>query len=276
MTPIVKYNYQMKEEKLFSAVFLGNYTYVFMQRLFYRFDCGMDKAKWERLKDLDGCHGSSPSVVAASGYIYAVGSRLEKSKRTSVSKYDPSLNRWEELKNKTLVTKDSAVVASGGYIYSIGGYIEEINKNTKRARDVETNRVERMDLASEAWHEVAPTNKKRSSAAAVAYKESIVVAGSESYSNSKSVEQYDPVREKWTTIGSLTEGRSSLRLHFIEENIFAVGGDYRKRTAEKYNNLNDLWEGIDLESVGKLFKRSHSEIQIVESVAITPYTLGDN
>ena len=118
MTQIHEFNEEMKN-KFFTSVSIGNHIYVLMSSSLYRLKYGDVTATWETMNGLDDRHGWSPPAVVHSGKIYVVGGLLLSK---SVSKYDPSLNRWEVLNDKELKTRGSAIVASKGFIYSIGGH----------------------------------------------------------------------------------------------------------------------------------------------------------
>ena len=251
MTRIHEFNEEMKKRVFFTSVSIGNNVYVLLWSSLYRLKYSDDTATWETMNGLDGRHGPSPPAVVHSEKIYVVGTeggRWLLSK--SVSKYDPSLNRWEILKDKTLDTKDSAVVASKGFIYNIGGIVDGF---------VVTDRVERLNVASQTWDEVAPMNEKRHYASAVECNEKIIVAGGRNdVGRLNSVEKYDPDVNQWTIMKPMMKRRCVFGLHSIEGKLFAVGGDYESRTIEKYGSSKGRWEIIDL----------GLEIKFLESVSV--------
>ena len=218
----------------------------------YRHKYGDITATWERMSDLDARHGWMPPAVAFLGSIYVVGSgggRGWISK--AVSRYDPSLKQWKELKDKKIATNGSAIVTSNGFLYCIGGYNGEAIDGT--------DRVERLEVASQTWDEVAPMIEMRHRSSAVECNGEIIVAGGW-YRGKRvdSVEKYDPGVNQWTSMKPMTEGRSSFRLHLIQGSIFAIGGDIEHKTIERYDFSKDRWENI----------RVGSEMRIQESVLV--------
>ena len=248
MTRIHEFNEEMKKTTNFTSVSIGNHVYVLMRSSLYRLKYGDVTATWETMNGLDGRHGLVPPAVVHSGKIYVVGAG-GGSWSKSVSKYDPSLNRWEILKDKKLLTSDSAIVASKGFIYCIGGDVGVLGA---------IDRVERLNVVSQTWDEVAPMNEMRYNASAVECNEKIIVAGGwDGYVDLNSVEKYDPDVNQWTIMKPMMRERLLFRLHSIEENLIAVGGEYHG-TIEKYDSSNDRWEIIDL----------GSEMRIRESVSV--------
>ena len=72
-------------------------------------------------------------------------------------------------------------------------------------------------------------------------------------------EKYNFDADQCTIMKPMIKRRSEFRLHSIEEDLFAVGGDGREqRTIEKYDSANNPWEIIDLAS----------KIKIRESVTV--------
>jgi hypothetical protein len=65
------------------------------------------------------------AVVAAGGYIYALGGYKEFEFTSSVERAaiqpDGSLGPWEVISNMTIARKSHAAVAAEGYLYAIGG-----------------------------------------------------------------------------------------------------------------------------------------------------------
>ena len=248
----------MKALSSFSSVSLGNHLYVLAEQSLYRIKYDDITSKWEKLDDLDNAHGPAPTIVSNSGMLYIVGGGWELGVgmlSKTVSKYDTSLNRWERLKDKSLATDYSAIVASKGNIYCIGGF-DDVDGLGASAQ------VERLNVVLEIWEGVSPMNETRWGASAVECNEMIVVAGGWSRSDQllKSVEIFDPFSNQWTFIKPMTKGRyRRLRLHTIEDNLYAVGGDQENRTIEKYDSLKDRWNIVHV---------FEPEIWICESVTV--------
>ena len=220
----------------FSAVAHGTYLYVLHDRSMYRLQYRDVTATWEKMPDLIDDHGSfPPAVIVAGAIIIAGGSYVAFAFTKSTTKYDISLNRWEKLKDKQLATIDSANVASQGYVFCLGGLIGGI---------VPTDKVERLNLESQIWDEVASMQDVRHDASAVDCGRKIIVAGGKNsdFRSVDTVESYDPDLNQWTIITPMKIKRAPYyRCHVIGATIYAVG-PYDDRGIECYDLEKDEWE----------------------------------
>lgn len=251
MTQMQEFNDEMKHSG-FTTVSIGDYIYVLMKSKMYRLKYRDPKATWERMADLIGGHGDVPPAVAASGAIIVAGGGSNVKHTKLVTKYDPSQNRWQKLKDQRLSTNYSRCVASKGYVYCLGGIID----NT-----AVTDRVDRLNIDSQTWDDVAPMREARYWASAVAFDGKLLVAGGWTRHNRQltspeklltSVEKYEPDVNQWTIMKPMNVERffNAFRLHLIEAKIYAVGQS--DRGIERYDFMKDEWEVVQVPELRKL------------------------
>jgi len=95
---------------------------------------------------------TSHAVAAFDGKLYAVGGyNGDGGRRSSVERYDPVTNAWEEVAPMGTARAAHAMAVLNGKLYAVGG-----DEADEEAEGVISNTVERYDLATNAWEEVAP------------------------------------------------------------------------------------------------------------------------
>nr|XP_039266025.1 kelch-like protein 28 [Styela clava] len=223
----------------FSAVALGDYIYVLMiDRSVHRLKYSDREATWERMNDMMHDHGQCPPITVLSGNIYVVGHFNGHSK--SVEEFDPSSNKWEKVKDKSLSSCYSTALGARGCIYSIGGFVSGFY----------TNQVERFDPTSSTWSFVASMNEAKGLAAAVENEGKIYVLGGRENNHLTTVERYDISTNVWSTITPMLTKRSWFCAFVIDLNIYAVGGrNSSPGSLEKFDFKKDQWEMIDMRNM---------------------------
>ena len=238
LTKMQEFHEDMKWEN-FSSLSLGNHIYVLMRNgKMYRLKYRDTKGKWEQMADLIIDHGWFPPAVAVSGQIVVAGASYGTFSK-SVTAYDPSMNKWTNLNDKHLSTRNSANVSVKKYVYCVGGCIDGVDP---------TGRVERFDSISQEWDEVASLREPRYRANAVEFNGKIILAGGMNRDDQsiKSVEKYDPEIKEWTIMKPMTFDRltSWFRCHSIDGKIYAVGP--LNRGIEKFDVKSNEWEIVEL------------------------------
>lgn len=111
------------------------------------------------------------------------------------------------------------------------------------------NRVEFMNLWDYQWHKCASMINRRDELAACIGPDGLIYAiggygGPTNSSCLRSVERYDPVKNKWESIASMNEGRRALAAIALPDGIYAIGGyngkDYIS-SVERYSIEHDEW-----------------------------------
>ena len=91
---------------------------------------------------------SRPGVaVLNDGKLYGVGGYSGDDALSSVERYDPASNAWEEVSPMAEARNLAAVAVLDGNLYAVGGYDDD---------DHHLSSVERYDPGTDAWEAVAP------------------------------------------------------------------------------------------------------------------------
>jgi N-acetylneuraminic acid mutarotase len=153
-----------------------------------------------------------PAGAALEGKFIVAGGYNSHSK-TVVEQYDPLTNKWTFLAKMGTGRRHAVGVALGGKFIVAGG-------------DGPLSSVEQYDPLTNTWAYLAPMNTARSGAVGVALGGKLIVAGGYEYSTSEatvkprlsSVEQYDPLTDKWTYLANMSTARerSVAAVYFVD------------------------------------------------------------
>ena len=126
-----------------------------------------------------------------------------------------------------------------GKLYSVGGF------NGKSCLKT----VERYNIQTNVWEEVAPLNVARRSLCAVALPDGVYALGG--YDGEKylsSVEKYNPAKNEWTLVQSMKHPRCTMACISSPDCqfIYALGGydGVPLNLVERYDVVNDVWEFV--------------------------------
>lgn len=202
------------------------------------------KNKWTKVASTAG---NTVGVGLVDGQLYAV---IEKDGRYSrVDRLDPAENKWTVMASMTTKRSCCGVGVVDGQLYAVGG----IDSN----RQVMSS-VERFDPAENKWTKVASMTTKRSNCGvgvvggqlyAVGGTTRLVVSSvgraSCVHVASRTVERFDPAENKWTTVASMTAGRSCCGVGVFDGQLYAVGGVGDKKlclsSVERFNPAEGEW-----------------------------------
>jgi len=187
---------------------------------------------------------SALCTAALDGKIYAIGGlRNEEAVLSAVEVYDPAKDTWD---TKTPMptarcVMDCAVVE--GKIYVIGG--------SGSAGSSILSTLEVYNPAADTWETKTPMPAPRSDISVEAVNGKIYVIGGSKrtgtyWAGLKTVEEYDPVTDSWTTKSEMPTARWSLGTCVIDGKIYTVGGNTQYPTiasaVEVYDPATDTWD----------------------------------
>ena len=120
---------------------------------------------------------------------------------SSVERYDPSTNEWEEEAVAPMPTERSnhAVAVLDGKLYAVGGDSD----------DGCLSSVERYDPPLDAWETVAPMATARSRHAVAVLDGKLYAVGGYANGVISSVERYDPAENVWEAVAPMATARIS-------------------------------------------------------------------
>ncbi len=191
-----------------------------------------EEGKWAKKADMPTPR-SGLSTCVVNGKIYAIGGGEIPS---IVEEYDPVTDIWT--KKASVPTARSAFSASAvnGKIYAIGGMVKGETVST----------VEEYDPVTDKWTKKAnmPTPRAWLSTSAVNGK--IYAMGGERVAGGfglvvPTVEEYDPVTNKWTKKADMPPPRSGLSASMVNGKIYTIGGSAKFVTVNEYNPSTDKW-----------------------------------
>ena len=164
------------------------------------------------------------AVLAADGAIYAIGGLSETGLLTTVERYWPGEDRWEEVAPLRHARRGFAIGADSRYVYVAGG-------QTNDSGGVYTDSLEVLDVFTGTWSDgpALPTSRAWC-AGTVAQDGNFYVLGGHRESGSrrgyvKAVEAFDPRTWRWDRVDPLLVARASFASVASANSIFAVGGE---------------------------------------------------
>lgn len=238
---------------------INTYIYIFEwgKQALFRLDYSEGAEAWQSMSDWSvEQHGDGAYSVASRDTLFLVGKDGYGDPSKSVSRYNPSLDYWEKLADKPTASSDSALLCTNQFLSCIGGRDE--------VRDW-TNRVERMDLETLEWAEIAKLNRKPTDAShAVEFKGKIYAFWEDD--SGLFAESYDPKADKWIdievddpeqTIPKIRSERSIVAAYKIDECLYLVGKQKILRYDVEENNLSNIM--------------SYPELNVWDTVVVNTY-----
>lgn len=204
----------------FTAISLAQYLYIFGYstkrgvRCLYRLELNGSTAEtWQQMCEWPAVHGwSAPLVAASSKSLFLVGGGWVGRFSRSVSKYDPSADHWQELPEKSIATSGSTLLCNDQFLYCLGGFGEDHKL---------TGRVERMELKTEQWTEIAKIHQSRYVTSAAEWQEKILIVYIEE--NWLTAETWDPRVDQWKGMKLLYFDRHTLEMCAMIEQPIILG-----------------------------------------------------
>ncbi len=190
------------------------------------------------------------SAVAYNGKLYLVGGFLEN--KISTDKlfiYDPNENKWTE--GNPLPSPRGALTAEviNGTIYAMGGVNKDHQPvNTNEAYDVKTN----------TWTAREPIPGPKHHVASAVVDGKLYVLGGRLFGNGEPSEinesltnfddnwRYDPEKNKWMPLESMSIRRSGFTATSLNDQIYVFGGQGTEgsyNSVERYDPITNKWYG---------------------------------
>jgi N-acetylneuraminic acid mutarotase len=200
-------------------------------------------------------------AAANNGKLYAIGGAVavgpagsfESATVGTVEEYDPETDDWTTKRPMPTARDAPAAMANNGRLYIVGGVVEG------PASFEITAAVEEYDPATDSWAPKGPLPAARGNLALAAGSNGKLYAiggivrdthSASGFSTVRTVEEYDPATDTWTTKKPMPTARSSLGLAAASDGkLYAVGGskgpgDDRLPTVEAYDPTTDSWVTI--------------------------------
>lgn len=196
------------------------------------------------------------SVCALNGKIYAIGG-LKPGTTSATEEYNPKTDKWTKKADMPTPRSFLSVCALNGKIYAIGGVNEKL-------KTLPT--VEEYDPLTNKWKKKADMLTPRAFFSAIAFNNKIYCFGGLAKAGPmangmnreevylSSVEEYDPITNKWTKKADMLTGRAGLSASTVNGFIYVIGGQTASgekvflnerpvslSIVEKYDPVMDNW-----------------------------------
>ena len=121
--------------------------------------------------------------------------------------------------------------------FCASAFIDKIFVNGGKKDGVKTNSCLQFDTRDCVWKEVATMNEPRSSAACAVFEERIIVSGGLSNNENvlNSVESYDVLPDKWSTMSNMNSGKYNHSLVVVNNKLFVISNI--KDSCEVFDNI---------------------------------------
>ena len=163
---------------------------------------------------------------------------------SSMERYDPSTNEWEEEAVESMPTarEDAGMAVLDGKLYAAGGL------EGGQDGGAFSNLVERYDLSANAWEAVAPMAEARYAPGMAVLDDKLYAVGGYNDGHLSSVERYDPAVGAWEAVAQMARARNSHAVAVLDGKLYAVGGcnndDGYLTSVERYDPAANAWEAV--------------------------------
>jgi RNA polymerase sigma factor (sigma-70 family) len=204
--------------------------------------------KWTRKSDIPTPRGALSSCVV-DGKIYAIGGDEGPDWASPVvEEYDPIADKWTKKADMPTGRSGLSTCAVNGKIYAIGGG----RRDHLNGKITNFPTVEEYNPKTNTWTQKTdmPTGRSFWSSCADLVDGKIYVIGGGVGDNNgtkmlSSVEQYDPIADKWTKKANMPTAREASTAA-VNGRIYAIGGFGGENksyltTVEEYDPITDSW-----------------------------------
>ena len=177
------------------------------------------------------------AVVNFQGFLYLIGGEEDKEAVSSVHKYNPDTNLWQEVAPMNVSRAGVCAVADKETMYAIGGYANN------QTLDV----VERFDAKMNSWCRVASTLEKKLLPFGAVLNARVFLFGgvtrpqsSDSFHASSSIEMYDPTSNMWTAIQNTSLPTRFFSVTSFKGNVYVIGKWNQESSHDYFLRIYDV------------------------------------
>ena len=158
------------------------------------------------------------TVVNFQGFLYVIGGEEDEEAVSSVHKYNPDANLWQEVAPMNVSRNAVCAVADKETIYANGG------RANKQMLDV----VERFDSKLNSWCRVASMLEKKALSSGTVLNSRVFLFGgffsaSPQLVVSSSIEMYDPTSNMWTAIQGTSAPTRFFSVTSFKGDVYVIG-----------------------------------------------------
>ncbi|XP_008309617.1 gigaxonin [Cynoglossus semilaevis] len=215
-------------------------------------------------------------LVAAEGFLFAMGGTNEQKVLDSGEKYDPDLNTWSPIPPMLQARQNFGVVELEGLVYVLGGENENMELVT----------VEVFDPHCNTWKTQTSMTMIRKVGCYASMNKKIYAMGGGSYGKLfDSVECFDPKTQQWTGLCPLKERRFGSVACGVGQELYVFGGvrsqesenpEQRQMTTCKSEfYLNDMRRWMFLDDQNLCIQTSSSFVYGAVPIGASIFVVGD-
>ena len=177
------------------------------------------------------------AVVNFQGFLYVIGGEEDEEAVSSVHKYNPDTNLWQEVAPMNVSRAGVCAVADKETMYAIGGYANN------QTLDV----VERFDAKMNSWCRVASTLEKKILPFGAVLNARVFLFGgvtrpqsSDFFHASSSIEMYDPTSNMWTAIQNTSLPTRFFSVTSFKGNVYVIGKWNQESSHDYFLQIYDV------------------------------------
>lgn len=215
-------------------------------------------------------------LVAAEGFLFAMGGANGQTVLDSGEKYDPELNTWSAIPPMLQARQNFGAVELDGLVYVLGGESENMELVT----------VEVFDPHCRTWRSQTSMTMIRKVGCYASMNKKIYAMGGGSYGKLfDSVESFDPKTQQWTGLCPLKERRFGSVACGVGQELYVFGGvrsqesenpEQRQMTTCKSEfYLNDMRRWMFLDDQNLCIQTSSSFVYGAVPIGASVFVVGD-
>ncbi len=186
----------------------------------YRYDRA--RGRWQALAPLPEARGAGAAAATRGALWYAGGIRPDLELASDLYRYDLAGDRWTREAPMPTPRDHLRLEAIGEALYAISGRRDDLRFNLAS--------VERYEVASGSWRSAAPHPVPRGGLASAVFGDRIYTFGGEfPWHCHDGIEVYDPLADRWRTIGTLPESRHGIVAGVLDGQLHLVSGGRHPR-----------------------------------------------
>ncbi|XP_037607357.1 kelch-like protein 10 [Sebastes umbrosus] len=170
--------------------------------------------------------------------LLATGGENENIAETSLEAYDARADCWVTMSTGEVSRVHHGTAVLNSFVYLIGGCSHGVNLNT----------VQKFDLVTCTWHQVAPMIFQRCGLSVAVQNGCIyAIGGSNGHTYYNTVECYKPETDQWTMTASMRSKRCAASATTLNGKVYICGGYNGNRslsTAECYDPNTNKWTSM--------------------------------
>ncbi|XP_043247543.1 kelch-like protein diablo isoform X2 [Amphibalanus amphitrite] len=174
--------------------------------------------QWASLGNLPFAVSKHGAVVTGKNVLYFAGGEFPDGNASNrLLRFDPQLNKWEEMASMAFARSELGLAVLDGFLYAAGGWDGSARLDS----------VERYNTETNSWEQLPPLKVGITSAAVAAHDGFLYVAGGaigEDGDGITCVQRFDPRTHTWAELAPMLIPRSGSAACVLDGKIYIIGG----------------------------------------------------